>query len=114
MSGILFFIFASCQPLTVLYLFSFSKVFQRREDGSVDFYRGWDDYKNGFGNIAGEFWLGNEHLYEITLHGRFDLRVDLQDFDGERRYAKYDKFEIKDEDEKFKLILGAYSGNAGK
>ena len=90
------------------------QVFQRRDNGSVDFYRGWDEYKNGFGNIGGEFWLGNQNLYRITSQGRYELRVDLEDFDGEQGYAYYDNFEIKSEAEYFKLVVGTYDGSAGK
>jgi len=40
-------------------------VFQRRQDGSEDFYRFWSDYEAGFGNLEGEFWLGQPNLSKL-------------------------------------------------
>ncbi|KAJ8307450.1 hypothetical protein KUTeg_015534 [Tegillarca granosa] len=34
-------------------------VIQKRFDGSVNFYRTWKEYRNGFGNVTGEYWLGD-------------------------------------------------------
>lgn len=38
------------------------QVIQRRMDGTVNFYRPWDQYKMGFGDAAGEYWLGESFI----------------------------------------------------
>ena len=88
-------------------------VFQRRQDGSVDFYQNWAPYKQGFGDITGEFWLGNDHLSLLTRNNDQELRVDLSDFGGKSAYAKYSEFTVASESEKYKLSLSGYSGTAG-
>ncbi|XP_046861531.1 fibrinogen-like protein A [Xenia sp. Carnegie-2017] len=88
-------------------------VFQRRQDGSVNFYRGWKDYKQGFGNLTSEFWLGLDKIYRLTSAKRNKLRVDLGDWSGNKAYAEYDYFAVKNESKKYQLSRGAYSGTAG-
>ncbi|XP_071837365.1 fibrinogen-like protein A [Apostichopus japonicus] len=52
-------------------------VLQRRLDGGVDFNRDWNDYKQGFGFLHREFWLGNEKLSYITNQRDHELRIDF-------------------------------------
>ena len=86
-------------------------MFQKRLDGSVDFYLNWSDYKHGFGNLSGEFWLGLDNINRLTSDNNSMLRVDLEDFEGNTRYAEYNMFGVMSENDKYKLILGSYSGN---
>ena len=88
-------------------------VFQRRLDGSVDFYLDWESYKNGFGDLNGEFWLGNGNLHRLTAAYNVTLRVDLEDFDGNKAYAECTTFKVADEVDKYRLFIGGYSGTAG-
>ncbi|XP_060575381.1 ficolin-1-like [Ruditapes philippinarum] len=87
-------------------------VFQRRLNGQVDFYRNWTEYKNGFGDVNGEFWLGNDHLSSLTASGEHELRVELEEFVGKSAYAKYSKFKIYPEEDNYKLEVSGYSGTA--
>ncbi|CAH1155574.1 unnamed protein product [Phaedon cochleariae] len=85
-----------------------------RFDGSQDFFLEWNDYKTGFGNIGGEFWLGMEHIHQLTGNDLNELLVELVDFNKRRVYAHYTAFGIGSEAEGYNLkVLGGYSGNAG-
>ena len=90
-------------------------VFQRRVDGSTDFYRDWNDYELGFGNVSHEHWLGLLPLLRIMSQNRhmYELRIDLEDFEGETRYAKYSFFDIGSPVDNYRLLISGYSGNAG-
>ena len=88
-------------------------VFQRRQDGSVDFYRGWNDYKAGFGQLTAEFWLGNDKIHRLMASRPSSLRVELEDWNGVKAYAIYGKFNIGDEQAQYRLEVGSYSGTAG-
>ncbi|XP_076862587.1 fibrinogen-like 2a [Brachyhypopomus gauderio] len=86
---------------------------QYRMNGSLNFNRNWTDYKKGFGNVHGEFWLGNDRIHLLTKARDTVLRIELEDFDGVREYAKYDEFYVANEFLKYRLSVSGYSGTAG-
>ncbi|KAL2781003.1 fibrinogen beta chain isoform 8 preproprotein [Daubentonia madagascariensis] len=79
-------------------------VIQNRQDGSVDFGRKWDPYKQGFGNIAtntdgkkycglpGEYWLGNDKISQLTSMGPTELLIEMEDWKGDKVKAHYGGF----------------------
>ncbi|XP_058178562.1 ficolin-2-like [Anopheles ziemanni] len=106
------------QPMTVLcdqeYESGGWTVIQHRFDGSVNFYRDWNEYKEGFGHLEGEFWLGLDRIYQLTGSTPHELVVLLEDYDGNNTYAKYDLFEIGNEQQRYAITkIGEYSGTAG-
>ncbi|XP_038047697.1 ficolin-1-like [Patiria miniata] len=85
-------------------------IIQRRQDGSVDFYRNWTDYQVGFGDWSGEFWIGNDILRDLTGQGTWQLRVDLVDWDNEMVYAEYGDFQVSGAN--YQLTVGSYSDSS--
>ena len=86
---------------------------QRRMDGTTNFYRKWQHYEDGFGNLRREFWLGNFKIHILSAQGTYELRIDMQDFVRNSRYAKYSTFMLGDASSKYKLLVDGYRGNAG-
>eukprot|EP00058_Branchiostoma_floridae_P019755 XP_002605245.1 hypothetical protein BRAFLDRAFT_60409 [Branchiostoma floridae] len=88
-------------------------VIQRRVNGSVSFEKSWDDYRDGFGYVNGEFWLGLENIYNIVSQNTYDLRIDLEDWDNKTAYAQYSNFNISNAFDRYRLSVGDYRGTAG-
>uniref|UniRef100_A0A8C7XKB2 Angiopoietin-like 1a n=1 Tax=Oryzias sinensis TaxID=183150 RepID=A0A8C7XKB2_9TELE len=88
-------------------------VLQRRRGGAINFFRNWDTYKKGFGNIDGEHWLGLENIYNLSKQGDYKLMIELEDWAGKKVYAEYSSFHLESENQGYRLRLGTYQGNAG-
>ncbi|KAK2820670.1 hypothetical protein Q5P01_023629 [Channa striata] len=87
-------------------------IIQRRQDGTVNFYMKWEHYRAGFGSAAGEYWLGLENMHLITQAKNYELRVDMEDFEGQKVYAQYSSFSVGPESEGYKLNLGSFTRGA--
>ena len=91
---------------------------QRRVDDSVDFYRGWDEYVEGFGDLDGSMWLGLEDIHMMTTNcdgGSAQMFVYLETFTpGESAYALYTTFSLGDANTNYILAIGGLSGTAGQ
>ncbi|OWF44121.1 Ficolin-3 [Mizuhopecten yessoensis] len=83
-----------------------------RYDGSVDFYKSWNEYKNGFGSLTGEFWLGFENVRPL-LAQNMKLRIELKGWSGPLKHVEYDTFDISDEASEYTLNVGGYSSSDG-
>lgn len=114
----------------------------------MSFFRGWNDYKLGFGRADGEYWLGKvgpgaalgpgaapsqgsadqlplprppglQNLHLLTLKQKYELRVDLEDFENNTAAAKYAEFSISpnavsaEEDGYTLYVAGFEDGGAG-
>ncbi|XP_052861550.1 fibrinogen-like protein A [Anopheles cruzii] len=89
-------------------------VIQNRFDGFVNFNRSWEKYRDGFGDIGTEYWLGLDHIHLLTAAVPHEIAFVAESFRGERRWARYTLFEIGGETDRYRLQkLGVYSGTLG-
>ena len=86
-------------------------VIQRRvAGGTEDFFREWSDYEEGFGDLEGEFWYGLKNIHCLTNRESVELRLDLEDEDGNKLTSTYQEFRVEGPKNKYRLhIGGAYS-----
>ncbi|KAK8735367.1 hypothetical protein OTU49_005637, partial [Cherax quadricarinatus] len=86
---------------------------RQRETTQVNFTRTWHDYKTGFGDPSGEYWLGNDNLHALTSGGhRYRFRVIATNLLGEQRSAVWETFSVANEASKYRVTLGGYSSTS--
>ena len=87
---------------------------QRRvPNGTVNFYRGWKSYEKGFGDLDSEFWYGLRNIHCLTTRESVELRIDLQDEQGNKVTWVYQQFSVDGPDQKYRLHIGQGTGTPG-
>ncbi|CAL8096208.1 unnamed protein product [Orchesella dallaii] len=93
-------------------------IIQRRGFGSygtsrqINFNRTWVEYVQGFGNASLDYWFGLENLRGLTKHCPYELLINMTNWEGENRYALYDRFYIGSSLDLYRLFVEAHSGTA--
>nr|XP_027234497.1 fibrinogen C domain-containing protein 1-B-like [Penaeus vannamei]APU53501.1 fibrinogen-related protein 1 isoform 8 [Penaeus vannamei] len=88
--------------------------FLKRQQQSVqeDFARQWEEYRDGFGDVNSEHWLGLDILHKMTAAEPMVLRLEVKAFDGASRWAEWGTFSVADSETQYKLTVGDYSANS--
>ena len=90
------------------------QLLQHRSRNEVSFVnRTWNEYKNGFGNASGDYWVGLKHIHAMTAHSPKYLVARL--FYRSFPYAKpmvlsagYRRFAVHDEYTSYQLHVAGY------
>uniref|UniRef100_A0A8C6UAF7 Microfibril associated protein 4 n=2 Tax=Neogobius melanostomus TaxID=47308 RepID=A0A8C6UAF7_9GOBI len=83
-------------------------VILKRSDGSENFFRPWDHYAAGFGDINAEYWLGLDFIHKLTTHKQQELQVDMEDFEGNKASAYYSSFSVGGDCDGYKLNVSGF------
>ncbi|KAH9493215.1 hypothetical protein Btru_020891 [Bulinus truncatus] len=86
-------------------------VFMRRVYRDTSFNQSWSIYKDGFGSVCTDYWLGNKYINLITEEAKYEMRVDIA-YEKKEYYAYYKKFEVGDEASNYTLHIDGYTGDA--
>ncbi|XP_062569280.1 angiopoietin-related protein 7-like [Saccostrea cucullata] len=90
-------------------------VIQHRNRGytAVNFNTTWNEYKRGFGNVGGNYWLGNDAIHRLTTKYNNSLYIRLRNTQNVSFEVQYSVFSISNETDGYRLSLGEKTGTIG-
>ena len=83
---------------------------RRRSPFKTSFNRNWEEYRTGFGNLTGEFWLGNDNIHRLAA-APVSFRVDIHETGGNKKYARYENFVVAGADDKYRWNMDSFFGD---
>ncbi|XP_033735551.1 angiopoietin-related protein 2-like [Pecten maximus] len=86
---------------------------QYRRYGNVSFNRDWQSYVDGFGDLEGDFWLGNKYIHLITDQKSYTCGVRLYDDTDIWQFDSYSDFKVDSESNLFRITYTPYSFDWG-
>lgn len=87
-------------------------VYQQRLNASFNFTLPWNAYRNGFGTIGGNYWLGNENVHQLVSSGvSYKIRFEMMSTLGTWNSAEYYYFMLDSEAKFYTIHVGGYSGD---
>lgn len=89
-------------------------VIQRRQYGNVDFRQPLSYYVAGFGNAQGDYWVGlNSITYLTQQQGNTVLTIQMQDYRGNNKNARYSSFHVLPYSTAFRMYVAGFTQSGG-
>ncbi|XP_050535348.1 protein scabrous [Daktulosphaira vitifoliae] len=86
--------------------------FQRRTNDQLTFNNIWTEYSEGFGQVYGDLWLGNEAIHQLTSDNKSSLQINMIDIYGNFWIAEYKNFKVSNASTGYLLSVSGFKGNA--
>ncbi|XP_069108647.1 ryncolin-1-like [Argopecten irradians] len=83
-------------------------IIANRYNGSISFYETWSSYRDGFGYLETEFWIGFEK-YRLQQTLGLKMRIEMEGWDGSHKYVEYSTFTVSDEASHYTLSYSGFS-----
>ena len=87
--------------------YSGTTMMQNKVDNSNAFDKNWADFKAGFFDSHGNFWLGNDNIYQLTNTRSCTLKITFTTQSGTSEYANYVGFKIDTEANGYQILTAS-------
>ncbi|XP_076451902.1 microfibril-associated glycoprotein 4-like [Babylonia areolata] len=83
-----------------------------RRRTAESFTRSWQDYRDGFGSLDDDYWIGLENVHALTVDRDQELRVNIKVQNNSNYLLSYQNFRVSDEGSGYRLYFNTSALNS--